>query len=96
MKIGNDVAQLHKPVRVNDGWVWSSTEHTRCPGDTGSGCILAYEERPLACKLFPFVAVPIINKALEAEMHLLLEVEWCPQWEKFGRNREQVLKELMK
>ena len=92
--IGNEKAQAGRPARVNGGWVWRLKDGEKCPGATETGCILPYKARPLCCRIYPFVQMPIITKDLKTDTLPVLDVHVCPHWDVFGEGFEDVKKEI--
>ena len=88
--VGNDKIQSHGPVWINDAWMFERG----CPGLTDKGCIMAYEDKPLMCRLFPWIAVPILNDLHKDAHNDLLLTMRCPQWRAFGENYESAMKEF--
>lgn len=89
--IGNDKVQAGRPTRISNGWMFRAD---RCPGVTDTGCVLPYPDRPLACRIYPFVAMPAINTDLKIEIIPLLAVQTCPHWDIFGKGVEDVKQEI--
>jgi len=81
-RLGISAVEAGKPIRINGGWMFKGK---RCPGALKDGCALSYPYRPVACRLYPFVAVPVINKSMKYETIPLLAVHICPYWEVFGK-----------
>lgn len=56
---------------------------------------MPYEKRPLVCKMFPFLPIPIYQDDIK-DIHykLLLDVERCPQWRAFGDNYDTAKEEF--
>jgi Fe-S-cluster containining protein len=76
------------------GNVWMFDEEG-CPGLTDTGCIMPYEERPLMCRLYPWIAVPILGtRQKDAYTDLLLYTTTCPQWKAFGDDYDIARKEF--
>jgi Fe-S-cluster containining protein len=66
-----------------------------CPGIGDNGCVMPYDERPLVCRLFPWVSVPFYTSTKDDAMNeLVLLVGRCPQWRVFGELYEQTKEEL--
>ena len=91
MCVGNDAIQKCGPVWVEDRmWMFK----VGCPGLTSTGCALSHDERPLMCRLYPWIAVPCYGPEQEdAAVRLLLEPT-CPNWKAFGDNYDTAKKEF--
>ena len=54
---------------------------------------MPYADRPRACRIYPFVAIPILTRDLKIEKLLVLDVHACPNWAVFGKRFEAASKE---
>jgi len=88
--VGAEKIMAYEPEWVNDSWMFAKG----CPGLTSTGCVLSYEDRPLMCRLFPWVIAPILGDTHREAHHDLLLTMRCPQWKAFGENYEFALKEF--
>lgn len=88
MKIGNQKAQEYGPVLVMGGWQFS---REKCPGLTDEGCILPYEYRPEACRIYPFVKIPTTQGD-----RVFLDVSRCKHWRTFGEDYPEVSRHVQR
>lgn len=73
------------------GWGFKSG----CPASTPQGCIMPYAERPLICRLFPWMYIPVYTDAnTEITYILALTAHRCPNWKAFSDNYDIVKKEF--
>jgi Fe-S-cluster containining protein len=77
------------PLAMREGNGWQFKEP--CPAKSDKGCIISYDDRPIVCKLYPFMPVPTRTKGTM----LLLDLE-CPYWMVFGKDIEKAKEELKK
>jgi len=55
---------------------------------------MPHKDRPLMCRLYPWIAVPCYGPEQEdVAVRLLLETS-CSNWIAFGENRESAMKEF--
>jgi Fe-S-cluster containining protein len=79
-----------------NGKKWHFTIPGTCPALSDTGCIIPYEERPFACKIAPFVLVPMyVGKERGVVIDLLL-TPTCPHWREFGEHYAATLEEVKK
>ncbi len=90
MAIGRERAEAAGPQQLGSWWMFRET----CPGKREDGCALSYEDRPLTCKIYPFVAIPSINGSI-AGHELLLDLRHCPRWKDFGERYEETKEEFL-
>jgi Uncharacterised protein family (UPF0153). len=91
MAIGREKAEAAGPQKLGNWWMFRDT----CPGKLDAGCVLPYGDRPLACKIYPFVAIPSINGSI-AGHELLLDLRHCPRWKEFGERYEETKEEFLR
>ncbi len=77
-----------------DEGYWYSLELGACPALTATGCAIPYAERPLKCKLSPYVAFPIHGDEGVVYSDLYLATLQCPAWRELGELREVAEEEL--
>ena len=63
--IGSDLCLTGDPKWLGDLWTFSNL----CPARTETGCMFPYEDRPLACRIYPYVAIP----GRDGKIYLLME-----------------------
>jgi Fe-S-cluster containining protein len=63
---------------------WMRPEHETCPALGETGCRLEFEQRPLACQLYPFQFATMVDKTYM----IFLDVRICPSWKVFGEDYE--------
>jgi Fe-S-cluster containining protein len=85
--IGQETAMAAEPEFVGNVWQFKSL----CPGRTDTGCAVSYKDRPIVCKLYPFLPVPTRTQGIK----LLLDIA-CPNWKTFGNLIDQSYEELKK
>jgi Fe-S-cluster containining protein len=88
-KLGFEKVRAAKPKRVG-AWLMFMEN---CPGKLPDGCILSYEERPLGCRIYPFVAIPALGGSVLGH-ELLLDLRHCPHWKEFGDQYEAAKREF--
>jgi hypothetical protein len=88
--IGEKKAKAAGPEQMGTWWMFRE----KCPGKLPDGCALTYEERPLCCKLYPFVAIPAITGSIIGH-ELLLDIRHCPRWKEFGDQYEEMKQEFI-
>jgi Fe-S-cluster containining protein len=82
-RVGNDALMQCGPTLNEERGIWSF-EHG-CPASSDKGCVLAYSERPLVCKIYPWVPVLATADEQKEPIHkLMLDVARCEQWKAFG------------
>jgi Fe-S-cluster containining protein len=81
-------------IGFGDDGYWYSLNLGACPALTATGCAIPYDERPLNCKLYPYVPFPIhvVDAAVEPE--LFLSNKFCPAWREFAEHRDEAEEEL--
>lgn len=89
--VGNDNVLAYSPVWINNGWMF---EREGCPALTDKGCCLPHEKKPLNCRLFPWLVVPIYGPLQKDVYNTLLLYTNCPQWKAFGDNYEEARREF--
>jgi len=91
--VGNARLQEFNPKFMENN-VWMFRTGT-CPALTDKGCIMPYKVRPLMCRLFPWLSIPVYTDTVE-DVHneLVLMVSRCPKWQEFGERYEQIKEEL--
>lgn len=87
---GREKAEAAGPQQLGNWWMFRDT----CPGKLENGCVLPYEDRPLTCKIYPFVAIPSMNGSI-AGHELLLDLRHCPRWKEFGERYEETKEEFL-
>ncbi|GEM_PF-6015927 len=88
--IGKEKAGLAVPERFGTWWMFREN----CPGKLPDGCVLRYDDRPLCCKIYPFVAIPAITGSVIGH-EILLDIRHCPRWKEFGECYEEVKQEFI-
>ena len=92
--VGNDRLQQHQPHFMESTGMWMF-KRGGCPALTPDGCVLVYDDRPLVCRLFPWVSVAFYTDVEDgARDELVLLVGRCPQWRVFGELYEQTKDEM--
>jgi Fe-S-cluster containining protein len=71
--VGARRMQAGDPCGIPGGVIFRA----ECPAMTTRGCLLLYDQRPKACRLYPFVRQP--------DGSLLLDPR-CPSWKTFGED----------
>ena len=81
-----------EPIWMEGGKVWMFKK-SGCPAAGEQGCKMPHGSRPLMCKLFPFIPIPTIGpNDADNKVMLLLNLR-CPNWELFGHNHDEAMKE---
>lgn len=88
--VGKEKAKAALPERYGSWWMFREI----CPGKLKDGCILTYDDRPLCCKIYPFVAIPAVTGSVLGH-EILLDLRHCPRWKEFGESYEEVKQEFM-
>jgi hypothetical protein len=88
--IGKEQAEAAGPERLGTWWMFREN----CPGKLPDGCVLSYEDRPLCCKIYPFVAIPAITGSVIGH-EILLDIRHCPRWKEFGEHYEETKQEFI-
>ena len=88
--IGEEKARNAAPQQY--GTLWMFREH--CPGKRSDGCVLEYDDRPLTCKVYPFVAIPALTGSVLGH-EILLDLRHCPRWKEFGERYEETKQEFI-
>lgn len=90
-KVGVDAVHHCIPTYMDGAWMFVKG----CPANTGAGCALTHEFRPLMCRLYPWVAVPLVGPLPEdTKVRLFLAADQCPHWKYFGDNYPQAKEEF--
>ena len=91
--VGNDKLQSFEPKWLEAEGVWMFSHG--CPAASETGCIMPHADRPMMCRLFPFVAFRVYTDLQEAaHLELFLHSSRCPNWKAFGDNYDAAVKEL--
>lgn len=90
--VGNDILQGFEPRFEPKAGAWLFK--TGCPAASSTGCIMPYEERPLMCRIFPWVAIPVYQDDYSVLPKLFLAAARCPQWKAFGDNYDVIRQEF--
>jgi len=91
--VGNEKLQSFEPTWYPERGAWGFSHG--CPASSETGCLMPYEQRPLLCKIFPWIAIPVYQDDIkDAKAQLFLSAGRCPQWKAFGDNYKEVLKEF--
>jgi hypothetical protein len=88
--IGKETADAARPERFGTWWMFREN----CPGKLPDGCALPYDDRPLCCKIYPFVAIPAITGSVIGH-EILLDIRHCPRWKEFGECYEETKEEFI-
>ncbi|MEI6293064.1 MAG: YkgJ family cysteine cluster protein [Methanomicrobiales archaeon] len=88
--IGKEEAATAMPERFGTWWMFREN----CPGKQKDGCVLAYDDRPLCCKIYPFVAIPAVTGSVIGH-EILLDIRYCPRWKEFGEWYEETKQEFI-
>jgi hypothetical protein len=88
--IGKDKSDAAVPERFGTWWMFREI----CPGKLPDGCVLSYDDRPLCCKIYPFVAIPAITGSVIGH-EILLDLRHCPRWKEFGEYYEETKQEFI-
>ena len=90
--VGQDAMMKCGPTYMNEGaWMFK----VGCPAKTDHGCALVHARRPLMCRIFPWMAVPVYGPDKEdIEVRLFLAAHECPHWKHFGDNYLQAKEEF--
>jgi hypothetical protein len=88
--IGRKKSEAAIPEQFGTWWMFREN----CPGKLPDGCILSYDDRPLCCKIYPFVAIPAITGSVIGH-ELLLDIRHCPRWKEFGECYEETKSEFI-
>ena len=92
--LGNDLMQAYKPEYKHEVGKWIFGVDG-CPALTDQGCRFTHAERPFACRLFPFIPVPVYDDEVAAvHTELFLAVKRCPNWLMFGKHYKEAMEEL--
>lgn len=76
----------------DDGfWI---TQEKGCPALTETGCVIPHDERPLNCRLYPFVRIKAYGENRQVVDELLLATKTCPFWRELGAKRDEAMEEL--
>ena len=93
MIVGNDGLQRFEPKWLEAEQVWTFMHG--CPAASPTGCIIPHDKRPMMCKIFPFIAIPVYTDIRqEAHLELFLHTARCPNWKAFGDNYEAIKQEF--
>jgi len=84
---------LAKAPKYN-GSRWHFTILSDCPALSDAGCIMEYKDRPLACRLAPFILVPLYNGDKNNITVDLLLTLTCLKWREFGEYYAEIIKEV--
>lgn len=91
--VGNEGLHKHSPSFNERAGVWMFK--SGCPASSPTGCAIPYAERPMICKMFPYLPIPVYQDDIkDVHYKLLLDVERCPQWKAFGDNYDAAIKEF--
>lgn len=91
--VGNEGMRKHLPKYYESHDIWMFK--TGCPAATPTGCKLSHDERPLMCRLWPYLLLPVYeDDAKDAHYKLLLDVERCPNWRAYGDDYDAVMQEF--
>ena len=86
-RFGQEAVNTMHPTKTSIGW----TVITGCIARTETGCAFSYEDRPLVCKIFPFM-----TNRTELGWKISLDVDTCPYWMIFGHLRDEAAQTLIK
>ena len=90
--VGNDILLRFEPRWEPRAGAWLFK--TGCPAASDTGCVMPYEERPLMCRIFPWVAIPVYHDDYSVQPKLFLAAARCPQWKAFGDNYDVIRQEF--
>lgn len=75
---------LSGPVKITDiGNGVITFPYKQCPFLSDTGCVIPHDEKPLVCKMFPFVFQP----ARHGNVIQLLDIGHCPMWREWGEKK---------